>query len=470
MYRLRALGTRLPAVACSRPTPSFFINSHVHTARYQCRQLASAADSATGDPFWRAVPQWKDVSNAEFMSYRWQVRNTIGNKDKLETFLKQALPEVLTPSKDPRLSEIVTREKFIKDAMLGLENAPMAIRLTPYTLSRVNWKNAIDDPIRRQFIPLNSCFVDDHEKLTLDSLHEESDSPVPGLVHRYPDKALMLATSICPTYCRFCTRSYAVGDDTSTVEKKRQKPSRRRWDVIYQHLEKTPQITDVVVSGGDTYQLEPHLLREIAYRLLSIGHIRRVRLASKGLAVLPNRIIDPHDDWTQTLIDISNEGRRLGKHVCLHTHFDHPDEISWITKAAARRLFENNVVVRNQTVLLKGVNDSPETMGRLIRELSDLNIWPYYVYQCDMVRGIEDLRTPLGVLLDIEQQLRGTIAGFAMPQFVVDLPGGGGKRLASTYRTYDQETGVSTFQAPGLNGEKGQKLYEYYDPKPVQAL
>lgn len=149
----------------------------------------------------------------------------------------------------------------------------------------------------------------------------------------------------------------------------------------------------------------------------------------------------------------------------MHTHFNHSNEMTWVAKSAALRLFQANVRVRNQTVLLRGVNDDPTTMSTLIRNLADNNITPYYVYQGDMVKGVEDLRTPLQTILNLECQLRGSIAGFMMPSFVVDLPGGGGKRLAASYKTYDRQTGKSTFIAPAVNGGgKDNKVYEYHDP------
>lgn len=358
--------------------------------------------------------------------------------------------------------------------------APMAIRLTPHILSCVNWESPLDDPIRRQFLPLKSGITEDHSALTLDSLNEEADSPVPGLVHRYPGRALFLATSICPVYCRFCTRSYAVGAPTETVSKSPQKPVRKRWELVFQHIEKDESIQDIVVSGGDSYYLSPEDIRLIGERyvyslcggrlsltlasLLSIPHIRRFRLASKGLAVAPGRILDESDPWASTLIDLSNQGRRMAKQVCLHTHFNHPDEITWITKEAANKLFEHGVIVRNQSVLLKGVNDDRATMSSLIKALGDMNIQPYYVYQCDLVRGVEDLRTPLSTIIDLDKHIRGTFSGFMMPSFVIDLPGGGGKRLVSTVENYCN--GVSTWQAPGLPGEKGKRTYTYFDPQP----
>lgn len=220
-------------------------------------------------------------------------------------------------------------------------------------------------------------------------------------------------------------------------------------------------IQDVVVSGGDSYYLQADHQRLIAERLLSMPNVKRIRFATKGLAVCPNRIIDTSDDWTDALISICEQGRSVGKQVAIHTHFNHPNEITWITELAARRLFERGVIARNQTVLLRGVNDDVETMSTLIRKLADLNIQPYYVYQADMVSGVEDLRTPLSTILELEKNIRGTIAGFMTPSFVVDLPGGGGKRLANSYENYDPTTGLSTWKAPGVTGNK---IFEYYDP------
>jgi lysine 2,3-aminomutase len=371
---------------------------------------------------------------------------------------------------------------FIEDVMSGIEMAPMSIRMTPHILASIDWSNPLDDPLRRQFIPMKSTFQPDHPKLTLDSLHETHDSPIEGLVHRYTDKCLFLckfanqisilvthicslAVSHCPTYCRYCTRSYAVGADTDTVTKASLKPKRARWNDMLDYISSNPTIQDVVISGGDSYSLMPAHLGLICDRLLEIPHVRRFRIATKGLCVSPGRTLDPEDDWTNVLIRISNEGKKRGKQVSMHTHFNHPNEFSWVSREAAQKLFANGVMVRNQSVLLKGVNDSVATMSALIRELADNNIQPYYVYAGDMVRGVEDLRTPLQTILDLETHIRGSIAGFMTPQFVVDLPGGGGKRLAASYKTYNRLTGVSTFVAPSVVGRgKEGKVFEYYDP------
>ncbi|KAH9818127.1 Lysine 2,3-aminomutase [Teratosphaeria destructans] len=245
------------------------------------------------------------------------------------------------------------------------------------------------------------------------------------------------------------------------VIKESMKPMPKRWNAMFEYIERTPAVQDVVVSGGDSYYLTPDNLRRIGERLLSIRHVKRFRFATKGMAVCPSRILDPSDDWTEAFIELSERGRSMGKQVAMHTHINHPSEITWVTEEAARYLFKRGVTVRNQSVLLRGVNDDLTTMSTLIRKLADLNIQPYYVYQSDMVRGVEDLRTPLSTILDLEKYIRGTIAGFMMPQFVVDLPGGGGKRLANSFETYDVDSGVSTWRAPGVSEDQ---VFRYHDP------
>ncbi|KAB5563588.1 hypothetical protein GE09DRAFT_960734 [Coniochaeta sp. 2T2.1] len=450
------------------------------TASSKINEVLQAQDEQ--DEFWRKTLIWADTPAKDFLSYRWsvsqdvhhapvakttdmvQVANTVQGTPKLVRFLNAVLPDhVPLESSD---SALQSRDELIKDVLDGVTAATMAIRITPYILSRIDWENPRQDPLFRQFLPLKSMMKPDHPKLTLDSLHEEADSPVKGLVHRYPDKALFLPTSVCPTYCMFCTRSYAVGADTDTVTKHSLKPTRKRWDEAFAYIESQPQLCDIVVSGGDSYYLLPEHLLMIGERLVGMPNIKRFRFASKGLAVAPTRILDGAEDgWVDALIRVSDMARRSGKAMALHTHFNHPNEISWVTRLAARRLMEAGVTVRNQSVLLRGVNDDVETMSRLIRELADSNIFPYYVYQCDMVEKVEHLRTPLQTILDLEAQIRGSIAGFMMPQFVVDLPGGGGKRLACSHKSYDRATGVSTYMAPAVTGRgKADKVYEYYDP------
>ncbi|RKU41667.1 hypothetical protein DL546_004271 [Coniochaeta pulveracea] len=428
---------------------------------------AASTTTQAHDEFWRNTRVWADTPAEDFLSYRWSVANTVQGKPKLLKFLTAALPDHVPFDRSG--SRTQSRDELIDDVFEGVTAATMAIRITPYLLSRVNWEDPRNDPIFRQFLPMKSVMKPDHPELTLDSLHEEADSPVKGLVHRYTDKALFLPTSVCPTYCMFCTRSYAVGADTDTVTKSSLKPIRRRWEDAFAYIEAQPGLHDIVVSGGDSYYLSPEHITLIGERLISIPNIRRFRFATKGLAVAPTRILDGSDGWVDALIQVSNLAKKAGKAMAVHTHFNHPQEISWITRLAAQKLLEAGVMVRNQSVLLKGVNDDVATMGRLIRDLADCSIFPYYVYQCDMVSKTEHLRTPLQTILDLESQIRGSIAGFMMPQFVVDLPGGGGKRLANSFVSYDRKTGVSIFKAPAVKGNDGGRdkqgmVYKYYDP------
>ena len=183
-------------------------------------------------------------------------------------------------------------------------------------------------------------------------------------------------------------------------------------------------------------------------------------MSTKGLAVDPTKILsDRH--WTDTLTRIVDDGRKLNKHVAVHTHFNHPNEISWITQAAARLLFERGITVRNQSVLIRNVNDNFDTMATLIKMLGDMNIQPYYVYQHDMVRGVENLRTDLATNVELEKRIRGITAGFYTPTFVTDCPGGGGKRVSCSYEYYNQNKGIRVYTAPSI---KSDHAFLYFDP------
>jgi lysine 2,3-aminomutase len=297
--------------------------------------------------------------------------------------------------------------------------------------------------------------------LRLDSLAERQDSPVPGLTHRYSDKALFLPVDTCPVYCRFCTRSYAVGGDTERVgEKLKLHAHLARWERAWAYIEENPAIEDIVVSGGDTYNLKPEHLELIGMRLLRIPHIRRIRFATKGLCVLPQKILSDVR-WTDALTRVVEEARRLHKSAVLHTHFNSPREIVGVTRRAMNHLVERGITVRCQTVLQKGVNDHPATLQLLVRRLGYINIQPYYVYFHDMVPGVEDLRTSLQAGLDIEKFVRGSTAGFHTPAFVVDTMGGGGKRDAHSFELYDRETGVAVFTSPSV---RPGRWFIYFDP------
>jgi lysine 2,3-aminomutase len=260
-------------------------------------------------------------------------------------------------------------------------------------------------------------------------------------------------------YCRFCTRSYAVGLDTG-VRKDHVGAQRDRWEQAFQYMRDNPQVEDVVISGGDSYSLREDQIRLIGDTLLDIPNIRRMRFATKGLAVMPMKLLTD-EAWFKAITDVARRGRKLHKEVCIHTHFNHPREITDISRRAIGRLFEEGVYVRNQTVLLRGVNDDPDMMKLLVKRLSYVGVNPYYVFQHDLVTGVEDLRTALATTIELEKQMRGATAGFNCPTFVVDTPGGGGKRDVHSYEYYNQTTGVSVFRSPNVDPSA---RYFYFDP------
>jgi lysine 2,3-aminomutase len=395
------------------------------------------------DMFWQSIPAYAGIDEATFLDHGWQARNSVTRIEKL----LDALAGVASP-------------EFLKDAAGGFRRAPMSVRISPYLLSLIDWTRPYDDPLRKQFVPVESRLLVDHPKLALDSLHEQLDAPVPGLTHRYADKVLFLALDSCPVYCRFCTRSYAVGITTETVEKVGLRANAARWEQAFRYIASRPEVEDVVVSGGDVYQLRASQITEIGERLLSIPQIRRIRFATKGPAVMPQKIITD-TEWRQALVDVVIQGRRQCKEVALHTHFNHPNEITGITGRAMGMLAEHGVTMRNQCVLQRGVNDSVEVMTLLVKRLEHINVQPYYVYMHDLVEGVEDLRTSLQTAVDLEKQVRGTTAGFNTPLFVVDTPGGGGKRDVHSFEHYDRETGISVYTSPAV---KAGEFYFYFDP------
>ncbi len=394
-------------------------------------------------PFWRNIPTYADVTEAEFLDHNWQAKNSITNVARLLAALKG-----------------LVSDDFIRDAEEGFRRAPMSVRVSPYLLSLVDWSHPTEDPLRTQFIPLASTSLPDHPKLDLDSLHERVDMPVPGLTHRYPDKALFLALDTCPVYCRFCTRSYAVGIDTEEVSKFRLRVNQDRWQQTFAYIASRPELEDIVISGGDAYQLRPEQITQIGESLLAIPHVRRFRYATKGLAVMPQRILTDHE-WTDALSRVVEKGRKQHVDVVIHTHFNHPNEMTALTKAAMDKLFERGITVRNQCVLQRNVNDSDAIQLLLTHRLAYLNVHPYYVYLHDLVKGVEDLRTTLQTGIDLEKNLRGATAGFNTPLFVTDAPGGGGKRDAHSYEHYNRITGVSVYTSPVVHPGR---LFFYFDP------
>jgi lysine 2,3-aminomutase len=395
------------------------------------------------EEFWRTVPGWRDVNRDEFGDHRWQERHGITSVEGLA----DALGSRLSPG-------------LLQDLKHGLRRTPMRIRLTPYLTALIDWSNPIDDPIGRQFLPFGSRFLENHPLAGDDSLGEDGDRVAPFLVHRYPDRALFLPLTICPVYCLFCTRSRLVGGSTAIKSKETYGASPEAWEATFDYLRAHSQIEDVVISGGDAAMLRPEALESIGRTLLDMPHIRRIRYATRGLSALPMKITSD-EAWVRALARVSDLGRRAMKEVCVHTHVNVGAEITEWTVAASQRLIDLGVRVRNQSVLLRGVNDSLDTMHQLVKRLSYIQFQPYLVYLHDMVPGCEHLRTRLSDALRLSKELLGMTAGFNLPRFVCDTPGGGGKREIFSHEYYDPELGASAWSAPGV---KPGRLFYYFDP------
>lgn len=395
------------------------------------------------DEYWRAIPAYADLRADEFHEHRFQSRNSVTSLKKLWEVLGS-----------------VVSEAFYRDVEQGLLRSPMSLRISPYILSLIDWSEPAEDPLRIQFLPMGSRMRPDHPELALDSLHEQVDSPVPGLTHRYADRALFLTLDTCPVYCRFCTRSYAVGLDTEDVEKVHFGAIAQRWEQVFAYIASRPALEDIVISGGDVANLKAEHIEYIGTRLLSIEHVRRMRYATKAPAIMPQKLVTDRE-WVDALTRVVEAGRKIHKEVALHTHFNHTREITAISGRALDELMERGICVRNQTVLQRGVNDDVNTMQHLVRQLSFLNVHPYYTFVHDMVRGVEELRTTLAAAISLEKAVRGQTAGFNTPAFVLDTMGGGGKRDVHSYEHYDRQTGIAVFTSPAVRpGE----FFFYYDP------
>jgi len=423
-------GDSLPVVA----TGVFHTPQPVYTTAY--KELREGT-------FWQHIPAYAEIGEDQFLDHRWQAKHSITSVAKLLAALKGLVSET-----------------FLEDAEAGFHRAPMSVRVSPYLLSLIDWSDPYADPLRRQFIPVGSRMLPDHPKLVLDSLSEQADAAVPGLTHRYPDKALFLPLDTCPVYCRFCTRSYAVGVDTDQVEKLQLKVNETRWQQAFDYIRAHPTLEDIVISGGDAYNLRAAQLTQIGTALLDIPHVRRLRVATKGPAVMPQKLISDHE-WVDALTRLVDRARKEHRQIVVHTHFNHPNEITRITERGLNRLFERGVVVRNQSVLQRGVNDETDVMITLVKRLGHVNVQPYYVYVHDLVKGVEDLRTTVATAVELEKRVRGVTAGFNTPVFVCDAPGGGGKRDVHSYDYYDKVTGISVYRAPSV---KPGRFFMYFDP------
>ena len=327
-----------------------------------------------------------EVTDEQWNDWKWQVKNRIETLDQLKKYIK------LTPEE----------EEGVRKTLSTLRMA-----ITPYYLSLID----PDDPhcpIRRQAIPTAAETFRAPEDL-LDPLHEDEDSPTPGLTHRYPDRVLMLITDMCSMYCRHCTRRRFAG------QKDAESPGDRIEKCI-EYVERTPVVRDVLLSGGDALMVSDAKLEYIIKRLRAIPHVEIIRIGSRTPVVCPQRITD----------DLCNMLKKYHP-IWLNTHFNHPNEVTPESAAACARLADAGVPLGNQSVLLRGVNDCVYVMKHLVHELVKMRVRPYYIYQCDLSMGLEHFRTPVSKGIEIIEGLRGHTSGFAVPTFVVDAPGGGGK-------------------------------------------
>ncbi len=324
---------------------------------------------------------------ANWRDWRWQLANRI-------TTLSGA-------------GGLLTLSETEKNA-IGLAKSSLPLAVTPYYARLLD----PEDPaqaLRRMVLP--SCWEAVRAPGEADDpLGEDRDSPVPGLVHRYPNRVLFLVTDFCSTYCRYCTRSRGMGGQG------RVEALRKRWELGLEYIRRTPRIQDVLLSGGDPLTLPEEALDWLLTQLRAIPHVEIVRIGSKVPAVLPMRV-------TPSLT------RMLRKHhpLWISLHFAHPDELTEDTRVACARLADAGIPLGSQTVLLSGVNDDPAVLGRLFQGLLAFRVRPYYLYQCDPISGSAHFRTPTARGVEILRALRGRLTGYAMPTFVIDAPGGGGK-------------------------------------------
>ncbi|MBE0701143.1 MAG: lysine 2,3-aminomutase [Acholeplasmataceae bacterium] len=334
----------------------------------------------------RKALYFKDVKESEWQDWKWQTANRIKSAEALKKYIK--------------LTE--NEEKTIQSVLGKLRMA-----ITPYYLTLIDPLNP-DCPMRLQAIPIGDELIVGKNDIH-DPLAEDHDSPVPGLTHRYPDRVLFLITDMCSMYCRHCTRRRFAGVKDAELKIE-------QINLAIEYIKKHPEVNDVLLSGGDAFLVSDERLEYIIKELRKIEHVQVIRLGTRTPVVMPQRI-------TEKLCNMLKKYHP----IWVNTHFNHPDEITPESKQAIDRMADAGIPIGNQSVLLKGVNDCVHIMRRLVKGLIAIRVRPYYIYQCDLSVGIEHFRTTISKGIEIIEGLRGHISGFAVPTFVVDAPGGGGK-------------------------------------------
>ena len=367
---------------------------------------------------YQQIALYKDVNPLDWEDWHWQLKHRIRSKDELSQVIK------LTPEEE-----------------LGMKKAAgrLSLAITPYWATLMDPDDA-SCPIRRQAVPVAQEFmVSPHEMI--DPCAEDRDSPAPHLVHRYPDRVLLLATEHCAMYCRHCTRRRLVGDNEKETSN-----SAQRFDAAIEYIKSNRKIRDVLISGGDPLTLEDEELENLIQKIRSISHVEFLRLGTRVPVTLPQRI-------SENLVNM------LKKYapIWISIHFNHPREITKRCKNACDMLADVGLPLGSQTVLLKGINDRPYIMRKLMHDLLKIRVRPYYIYQCDPVRGTQHFRTPVAVGINIMEKLRGHTSGYAVPVYVIDGPGGGGKIPVGPNYILSQAKGKYV-----LRNYKG-KIYTYLE-------
>lgn len=335
---------------------------------------------------YKEIELWKNVTDEEWNDWQWQVRNRITTIEDLKKVVN------------------LTEEEE-KGILKCLESLRMAI--TPYYATLMD-KDDRNCPVRKQAVPITKELERGAADME-DPLHEDADSPVPGLTHRYPDRVLLLITDMCSMYCRHCTRRRFAGQKDTGLPMD-------QIDAAIDYIAKTPHVRDVLLSGGDALLASDENLEYIISRLRAIEHVDVIRIGSRTPVVMPQRI-------TPEFVNMLKKYHP----IWLNTHFNHPKELTEEAKKALQLLADAGIPLGNQSVLLRGVNDCVHIMRELVHGLVKNRVRPYYVYQCDLSMGIEHFRTPVSKGIEIIEGLRGHTSGYAVPTFVVDAPGGGGK-------------------------------------------
>jgi lysine 2,3-aminomutase len=360
---------------------------------------------------------WKDATEEEWDDWRWQLRHRVTRAEQLKLILNLSPEEI----------EAIEASK-----------GRMATAITPY-FAKLMDRNDSNCPIRRQAIPTMAEFHFSPADL-LDPCAEDENSPVHGLVHRYPDRALLLVTDKCAVYCRYCTRRRMVGSSEKCI-------TEEDLDEAIAYIQATKKVRDVLISGGDPLLLEDDHLERIIAKVRKAPHVEIVRIGTRVPVTLPQRI-------TPTLASILKKYHPLW----ISIHFTHPKEITKEVRRACAILAEAGIPLGSQTVLLRGINDRPVVMKRLMHELLKIRVRPYYIYQCDLAMGTEHFRTPIAVGINIIEKLRGHTTGYAVPSFVIDAPGGGGKIPIGPTYLISQDKGKVV-----LRNYQG-KVFEYQEP------